>query len=314
MPKDEEIYVEDNEQTKQDRNEEILQTGLYGMEELLPVLAVLTRKFTSGESSSVSYERARHLMEGIRYTIYIYEREGNLVGGRKPDASEAWRIGQELLARMVQETQEKYRLVCEHFQAYGNRNLQDTFVMALPGFFRLYDRKFAPQETIITMDYPVLSKTSGVTGILAIDQYLDAIAAEQNFLQRFPEEYVKGILMRFQKDYQSQFFNLGRIVLRHLWGCMLIEKRLGETSVEEDYIALRELVEQNTEEELRQQLLFLIRSLDRKSEKAEEKLEEKAEPDTWKHTWTYLSCDVGDFVTELKMGAANGCLERIVVL
>lgn len=125
---------------------------------------------------------------------------------------------------------------------------------------------------------------------------------------------MKGILMRFQKDYQSQFFNLGRIVLRHLWGCMLIEKRLGETSVEEDYIALRELVEQNTEEELRQQLLFLIRSLDRKSEKAEEKLEEKAEPDTWKHTWTYLSCDVGDFVTELKMGAANGCLERIVVL
>lgn len=289
MPKDEEIYVEDNEQTKQDRNEEILQTGLYGMEELLPLLAELTRKFTSGESGSVSYERARHLMEGILYTLRIYEKEGSLVGGRKPDASEAWRIGQELLARMVQETQEKYRLVCEYFQAYGNRNLQDTFVMALPGFFRLYDRKFAPQETIITMDYPVLSKTSGVTGILAIDQYLDAIAAEQNFLQRFPEEYVKGILMRFQKDYQSQFFNLGRIVLRHLLGCMLIEKRLGETSVEEDYIALRELVEQNTEEELRQQLLFLIRSLDRKSEKAEERLEEKAEPDTWKHTWTYLS-------------------------
>lgn len=62
------------------------------------------------------------------------------------------------------------------------------------------------RRTIITMDYPVLSKTSGVTGILAIDQYLDAIAAEQNFLQRFSEEYVKGILMRFQKDYQSQFF------------------------------------------------------------------------------------------------------------
>lgn len=314
MPECENRIMENDSRVEKGRIEEGSQTGLYEMEELLPLLAALTRKFTSGESGSVSYERARHLMEGILYTLRIYEKEGSLVGGRKPDASEAWRIGQELLARMVQETQEKYRLVCEHFQAYGNRNLQDTFVMALPGFFRLYDRKFAPQETIITMDYPVLSKTSGVTGILAIDQYLDAIAAEQNFLQRFPEEYVKGILMRFQKDYQSQFFNLGRIVLRHLWGCMLIEKRLGETSVEEDYIALRELVEQNTEEELRQQLLFLIRSLDRKSEKAEGRLEEKAEPDTWKHTWTYLSCDVGDFVTELKMGAANGCLERIVVL
>ena len=34
----------------------------YGMEELIPVVAELTEKFTSAESSSVSYERARHLI------------------------------------------------------------------------------------------------------------------------------------------------------------------------------------------------------------------------------------------------------------
>lgn len=312
MPKDEEIYVEDNEQTKQDRNEEILQTGLYGKEELLPVLAVLTRKFTSGESSSVSYERARHLMEGIRYTIYIYEKEGNLVGGKKPEATEAWRIGQELLTRRMQEMKERYHTLCSTFRDYGNRNLRDTFGMALPGFLERYDQKYAPQETIITMDYPVLSKASGVTGILAIEQYLNAIAAEQNFLRRFPEEYVKGILIRFQKDYQSQFFNLGRIVLRHLLGCILIKKRLGETSVEADYVKLQELIEQNTEENLRKQLLFLVSGLDRKSEKEESK--DKSEPEMWRHIEEYLSCDIRDFVTELKMGAAHDCLERIVIL
>lgn len=146
MPECENRIMENDSRVEKGRIEEGSQTGLYEMEELLPLLAALTRKFTSGESGSVSYERARHLMEGILYTLRIYEKEGSLVGGRKPDASEAWRIGQELLARMVQETQEKYRLVCEHFQAYGNRNLQDTFVMALPGFFRLYDRKFVPQD------------------------------------------------------------------------------------------------------------------------------------------------------------------------
>ena len=130
------------------------------------------------------------------------------------------------------------------------------------------------------MDYPVLSYASGLTGILAIDRYLDAIGAEQHFLRSFPEEYVKDILTHFQKDYRSQFFNLGRIVLRHLLGCMLIRKRLGETNTESDYSVLRELVEQNTEEKLRQQLLFLITSLDRKSEKAEERPEEKAKLDT----------------------------------
>ena len=293
-------------------SEEGSQTELYEMEKLLPLLAALTSKFTSGESSSVSYERARHLMEGILYTIRIYEKEGNLVGGGKPEATEAWRIGQKLLIRRMREVKERYQTLCGTFRDYGNRNLRDTFGMALPGFLERYDQKYAPQETIITMDYPVLSKTSGLTGILAIDQYLDAIAAEQNFLQRFPEEYVKGILVRFQKDYQSQFFNLGRIVLRHLLGCMLIEKRLGETSVEEDYIALRELVEQNTEEELRQQLLFLVSSLDRNSEREEPG--DKAEPGMWRNIGTYLSCDIRDFVTELKMGAAHDCLERIVIL
>ena len=312
MSKAEEIYVEDNKQTGGDRSGETPQTGLYGMEELLPVLAVLTRKFTSGESSSVSYERARHLMEGIRYTISIYEKEGNLVGGKKPEATEAWRIGQELLNRRRQEVKERYHTLCSTFLDYGNRNLRDTFGMALPGFLERYDLKYAPQETIITMDYPVLSQSSGLTGILAIEQYLNAIAVEQNFLCRFPEEYVKGILIRFQKDYQSQFFNLGRIVLRHLLGCMLIGKRLGEMSVEKDYIELRGLVEQSTEEDLRKQLLFLVSGLDRKSEKEESM--DKSEPEMWRHIGEYLSCDIRDFVTELKMGAAHDCLERIVIL
>lgn len=312
MSKAEEIFVEDNKQTGGDRSGGTPQTELYGMEELLPVLAVLTRKFTSGESSSVSYERARHLMEGIRYTISIYEKEGNLVGGKKPEATEAWRIGQELLNRRRQEVKERYYTLCSTFLDYGNRNLRDTFGMALPGFLERYDLKYAPQETIITMDYPVLSKSSGLTGILAIEQYLEAIAAEQSFLQRFPEEYVKGILIRFQKDYQSQFFNLGRIVLRHLLGCMLIGKCLGEMSVEKDYIELRGLVEQSTEEDLRKQLLFLVSGLGGKSEKEESK--DKSEPEMWRHIGEYLSCDIGDFVTELKMGAAHDCLERIVIL
>ena len=37
-------------------------TEIYGPEDLLPVTAKLTGQFTSNESSSVSYERARSLM------------------------------------------------------------------------------------------------------------------------------------------------------------------------------------------------------------------------------------------------------------
>lgn len=41
----------------------------YPMEELIPILAELTDRFTSKESTSVSYERARQLMEAILYCI-----------------------------------------------------------------------------------------------------------------------------------------------------------------------------------------------------------------------------------------------------
>ena len=42
-------------------------TQLYDMEELMPIVARLTEEFTSGESTSVTYERARSLMEAVIY-------------------------------------------------------------------------------------------------------------------------------------------------------------------------------------------------------------------------------------------------------
>ena len=41
----------------------------YGLEEILPVVIYLTNKYTSGESSSVPYEKAEMLMEAVLYCI-----------------------------------------------------------------------------------------------------------------------------------------------------------------------------------------------------------------------------------------------------
>lgn len=41
----------------------------YKMEELLPIVEELAQKYTSGESSSITYERAAYLMEGILYCL-----------------------------------------------------------------------------------------------------------------------------------------------------------------------------------------------------------------------------------------------------
>jgi len=42
-------------------------------EELLPIVAELADKYTGKESSSITYEKARQLMEAVLYCIHEYE-------------------------------------------------------------------------------------------------------------------------------------------------------------------------------------------------------------------------------------------------
>ena len=52
----------------------------YELEELFPVVAELARKYTSGESTSITYERANHLMEAVLYCIHQCGSEYALAG------------------------------------------------------------------------------------------------------------------------------------------------------------------------------------------------------------------------------------------
>ena len=47
----------------------------YEMEDLIPLVGYLAQKYTSGESTSVTYEKAEQLMEAVLYCIREAERE-----------------------------------------------------------------------------------------------------------------------------------------------------------------------------------------------------------------------------------------------
>ena len=69
----------------------------YRLEELLPAAAGLTEKYTSKESSSVTYETAQMLMEAVIYCIGLCEESygGALRSKRGLRAEEAYSIGYE---------------------------------------------------------------------------------------------------------------------------------------------------------------------------------------------------------------------------
>lgn len=190
-------------------------TEIYGLEELMPIVARLTVEFTSGESTSVTYERARSLMEAVIYCIrHFYEsdnKDGMLASNVVP-AKEAYKQGYEVVCQKVKKTLERYNELLNIFYHYGNENYRDTVEKGLNAFFLYYDAKYSPMENIITMDYPVLGVDMELTGIDMIAQYIDRIYEEQIFLQKFPKTYIIDELRTFHPRYEKEFFNLKEII------------------------------------------------------------------------------------------------------
>lgn len=188
-------------------------TKLYTPEDLVPVVGKLTEEFTVKESSSVTYERARQLMEAVIYCIaHVDTKEHLLMTHSVLPAKEAYRIGYDAVIEKTKKTKEKYHELITFFDSYDNRNYRDTVEKALPGFFLYYDVKFAPVETIITMDYPVFGIDTDLEGIDMIEQYIDAIWQEQCYLLKFPRNYVISELRSFHPQYEREYFNLKEII------------------------------------------------------------------------------------------------------
>lgn len=184
------------------------------MEELLPIVGKLAEAVTAKESSSVTYERAKQLMEAVIYCIAHFDDENNLLPAHHIlPAEEAYRLGYAAVIEKVKETQDKYNKLLNFFDHYNNQNYKDTVEKALPGFFLYYDAKFSPTDNIITMDYPVFGLDMNLEGIDIIRQYIDAIWEEQCYLLKFPRDYVIDKFRSFHPRYEHEYFNLKEIFI-----------------------------------------------------------------------------------------------------
>lgn len=187
----------------------------FEMEELVPIVAKLAEEFTSKESTSIPYERAQQLMEAVLYCIHEGEQalSFSVLQSGRLSPQLCYEMGVACVQDKVRETLKQYNRLMTQFSDYGNRCLYDTVVKGFPEFFKWYDWKYEPQNTILSLDYPILTDLSKETGIDRIYDYLQCIELEQRFLRRFPESYVTQVLTRFNPQYRMMIENLSEIVL-----------------------------------------------------------------------------------------------------
>lgn len=194
----------------------------YKMEELVPIVGKLAQRYTAGESTSVTYEKAEQLMGAVLYCIReaAYAERGDyscekgqqksdiLAKQEKLSAQQAYERGLACVEQKVRAALSLYNELMSAFDSYGNRCLYDTVVKGMPEFFKWYDMRFAPQDTILTLDYPVLRDLSAYTGIDRIYEYLLCIEKEQAFLRTFSRNDVIDALASYNPAYEDMVDNI----------------------------------------------------------------------------------------------------------
>ena len=249
----------------------------YEMEDLVPIVAKLAEGYTSKESTSITYERAQQLMEAVLYSIREAEKAGQFSLIQKDELSteRMYAIGVKCVEDKTKEALDLYNGIMIHFSSYGNQCLYDTVVKGLPEFFKWYDCRYDPQNTILTLDYPILMDISEHTGIDKIYDFLICTQLEQIFLNKYPPEYVMEILSTYDKQYKLMIENLCEIVLMNVISHMLAGKEIFILDFEpEEYLKTQTLIQKENLSDLREKLKNAVKVLVREYYENDEKLME----------------------------------------
>lgn len=197
----------------------------YQMEELLPIVSELAQKYAGYESTSITYEKAQSLMEAVLFCLNEYNSlaTDSLVQ-RDISVKEQYNIGAKLLSEKVEDIRKIFNEFSVQFEDFGVKCLYDTVQKGIPQFLKWYDIKFCPQNTILTLDYPLLIDCSSLTGADAVYKYIRAIQMEQIFLGKFDRNYVMLVLEKYNFEYRDMIENICSIVLTNIIGHIAIKK------------------------------------------------------------------------------------------
>lgn len=235
----------------------------YKVEELLPIVSKLARKYAGSDNTSISYEKAQMLMEAVIYCLDEYLNfSSDMLSRRDISVGEQYTLGAELVMEKAGRVREMFNELSESFEDYGVKCLYDTVQRGVPEFLRWYDAKFCPQDTILTLDYPVPVDLSLYRGVDAVYYYLRAISAEQRFLKRFNADYVRAVLQRYNPVYGDMYENVCEILLGNAIGHMVLQKPFQELGFgEEEYVTLSKWFLEDSGSGMEDKIRHIIRDM-----------------------------------------------------
>lgn len=224
---------------------------------LLELLERQTRKYTSGDSSSIPVELGQDLMNSIMFcmgvSVYGLDYRGQMDWKRilHTDFADIFQRGIAFIQEKMSYGEALWEKICMHLPEVRNQSMFDT-LGSIGAFWKKYDYRFFAHEVPCDIDYqlciPIAEEKQGIVYVLS---YLEQLATENLFLSCFEKEAMRAVLNRYCPDYRGLLINLYEPIVTNAIGCAILNKGFHElVCSEKEQEVLTALFENLTEEEI----------------------------------------------------------------
>ena len=176
------------------------------------ILKDLIMRYTKGESTSVTVEKAEKLIIGIWYTIDAYMKtfenlEIAIDTLKKEEISYIYERGKDILKEDFKITEKLYEKVlknqiCTDLMAYN------TTLSGIENFFKYYDLEFEPDENAADIDYPLIFDDWDMVGLYYMENYLWNLYVENEICNKFDNKDIHKILKTYGDIYKIDYRDL----------------------------------------------------------------------------------------------------------
>ena len=231
------------------------------------ILKDLIIRYTKGESTSVTVEKAEKFIIGIWYTIDAYMKtfenlEIAIDTLKKEEISYIYERGKGVLKEDFKITEKLYEKtlknqICTDLIAYN------TTLSGIENFFKYYDLEFEPDENAADIDYPLIFDDWDMVGLYYMKNYLWNLYVENEICNKFDNKDIHKILKTYgdiyKIDYRDLLINIFEMTINNAVFSILCNSNSLEIEKEE-FEKLNNNLKKITTEEVRELIEEIISS------------------------------------------------------
>lgn len=206
------------------------------MAQMLSLLAAQTKRYTTGDSTSVAAQTAQEFLDSLWYTLSVVTDAEQIPPAQllTEDLPARIKQGQDILAARLAAVQRLWQSVCRTAPQVQNFYYVDT-LRGIGEYLRRYDLHFFAHHVPACIDYPLLCPVpEHLRGLDYAERYLRCLLAENALLHSLCEEALVHVWRAVAPDYRNFYMNLCDQPLTNAIGLALLGKNPCMLLVEND--------------------------------------------------------------------------------